>query len=258
MYCDDHILIGDGRRFETMASGIVLRRAMDLSQSWHQIVWGLSLIGYFVLLRRCEFLKVDGKWEKCVVLWSGRDTFSEPLHKTKPWEPVSRTRTNHGVLNGHVVQLLKEVATDMGLNAINYSIHSVRIGGSLALLSSGSNTLMIMLLDHWLSDCYQSYPVLTSKGRVGVSNLMCYVLRGVVCGGVNDLFGASLHATPKSEEWFRLRTSHKMKLYVLPHNPLLFIKLSTATGMKATLRKIGAAFHCNTFTGLSTNFRLPS
>ena len=28
VYCDDHILIGDGRRFETMVSGIALRRAM--------------------------------------------------------------------------------------------------------------------------------------------------------------------------------------------------------------------------------------
>jgi hypothetical protein len=28
VYCDDHILIGDGRRFETTVSGIALRRAM--------------------------------------------------------------------------------------------------------------------------------------------------------------------------------------------------------------------------------------
>jgi hypothetical protein len=28
VYCDDHILIGDGRRFETQVSGIALRRAM--------------------------------------------------------------------------------------------------------------------------------------------------------------------------------------------------------------------------------------
>jgi hypothetical protein len=39
---------------------------LDLSQSGHQLVWGLLLIGYFFLLRRDEFLKVDGKREKYV------------------------------------------------------------------------------------------------------------------------------------------------------------------------------------------------
>jgi hypothetical protein len=36
-------------------------RQLDLSQSGHQFLWGLFLIGYFLLLRCGEFLKVDGK-----------------------------------------------------------------------------------------------------------------------------------------------------------------------------------------------------
>jgi len=94
-------------------------------------------------------------------------------HRTKPWEPISSLREGHGVCNGHIVQLLKEVATEMGLGATNYSTHSIRIGGSTALLNSGANPLVIKVLGRWLSDCYQSYPVLTSKGTVGVSKLMC-------------------------------------------------------------------------------------
>jgi hypothetical protein len=42
---------------------------LDMSQSGHQLVWDLLLIGYFSLLRRGEFLKVDGKWEKYVLLF---------------------------------------------------------------------------------------------------------------------------------------------------------------------------------------------
>ena len=95
------------------------------------------------------------------------------VHKTQPWEPIARLWANHGVGNGHVVQLLKEVASELGLNAANYSTHSIRIGGSTALLNSGANPLVIKLLGRWLSDCYQSYPVLTAKGTVGVSRLMC-------------------------------------------------------------------------------------
>ena len=200
---------------------------LDLNQSGHQLVWGLLLIGYFFLLRRGEFLKVDGKWEKYVLLFGDAQFYNaneepckaqhatmvgivlrggknnqfgrneiryqfatgDPLlcpvrglawirmanrvHKTQPWEPISRLRSNHGVGNGHVVQLLKEVASELGLNAVNYSTHSIRIGGSTALLNSGANPLVIKLLGRWLSDCYQSYPVLTAKGTVGVSRLMC-------------------------------------------------------------------------------------
>ena len=40
---------------------------LDLSQSEHQLIWGLFLIGYFFLLRRGEFLKVDGRWEPYVL-----------------------------------------------------------------------------------------------------------------------------------------------------------------------------------------------
>jgi hypothetical protein len=42
---------------------------------------------------------------------------------------MARLGPNRGVQNGHIVQLLKEVATTLGLNAANYSTHSIRIGG---------------------------------------------------------------------------------------------------------------------------------
>jgi hypothetical protein len=76
-------------------------------------------------------------------------------HKTQPWEPIARAGPNHGVENGHIAELLKEVAATLGLNPANYSTHSIRIGGSAALLNSGANPLVIKLLGRWLSDCYQ-------------------------------------------------------------------------------------------------------
>jgi hypothetical protein len=200
---------------------------IDLSQSGHQLVWGLLLIVYFFLLRRGEFLKVDGKWEKYVLLFGdaqfydvneepckvqratmvgtvlrggknnqfGRNEIrykfatGDPLlcpvrvlawirianraHKTQPWERIARLGPNRGVEDGHIVQLLKEVAATLGLNVANYSTHSIRTGGSTALLNGGANPSVFKLLGRWLSDCYQSYPVLTAKGTVGVSKLMC-------------------------------------------------------------------------------------
>ncbi len=52
---------------------------LDISQSGHQLVWGLLLIliGYFFLLRRGEFLKVDDKWEKYVLLFGDAQFYDE-------------------------------------------------------------------------------------------------------------------------------------------------------------------------------------
>jgi hypothetical protein len=202
-------------------------RRLDLSLSGHQLLWGLFLIGYFFLLRRGEFLKVDGRWESYVLRYGdiqfydknevvcrsktavmvgltlrggknnqyGRNEVryqyatSDPLlcpvrglawirmagrvHRTEPWEPISKISKGHGVGNGHVIQALKLVSRDLGLDERNYSTHSLRIGGSTALLNAGARPLVIKLLGRWLSDCYQDYPVLLAKGSVGVSELMC-------------------------------------------------------------------------------------
>jgi hypothetical protein len=166
---------------------------LDMSQSGHQLLWGLLLIGYVFLLRRGELLKVDGKWEKYVLLFGDAQFYDgnerpckvrhatmvvivlrgeknnqfgrnekryqfaagDPLlcpvrglawirianraHKTQPWEPIARPGPNHEVENGHIVQLLKEVAATLGLNPANYSTHSIRIGRSTALLNGGAN-----------------------------------------------------------------------------------------------------------------------
>lgn len=200
---------------------------LDLSQSEHQLAWGLILIGYFFLLRRGEFLKVDGKWETYVlrygdlqfynsaehvcksrnatmvglVLRGGKNNqygrnevryqfatgdpvlcpvrglawirLSGRIHRTRPWDPVSHIGNGRGVGNGHIVQILKHIAREMGLDERNYSTHSIRIGGSTALLNAGAQPLVIKLLGRWLSDCYQEYPVLLAKGSMGVSKLMC-------------------------------------------------------------------------------------
>ncbi len=99
---------------------------------------------------------------------------ANPAHKTQPWEPIARLGPNRGVENGHIVSTIAERSGyTLGLNAANYSTHSIRICGSTALLNGGANPLVIKLLGLWMSDCYQSYPVLTAKGTVGVSKLMC-------------------------------------------------------------------------------------
>ncbi len=70
---------------------------LDLSQSGHQFVWGLQLIGYFFLLRRGEFLKVDGKWEKYVLLFGDAqfyDVNEEPCKVQRL--PSAQNNCNHG------------------------------------------------------------------------------------------------------------------------------------------------------------------
>jgi hypothetical protein len=89
------------------------------------------------------------------------------VRKTNPWEPVSKISKDQGVVNGHIIQVLKQISKDMGLYERNYLTHSIRIGGSSALLNAGARPLGIKLLGLWLSDCYQEYPVLLAKRSVG-------------------------------------------------------------------------------------------
>jgi hypothetical protein len=66
---------------------------LDMSQSGHQLVWGLLLIGYFFLLCRGGFLKVDGKWEKYVLLFGDAQFYDENEDLAKygmqPWWELS-------------------------------------------------------------------------------------------------------------------------------------------------------------------------
>jgi hypothetical protein len=167
-------------------------RRLDLSQSGHQLLWGLFLIGYF-LLRRGEFLKDDGKWESYVLRYGDIQDYdrnevvcrsknaamsvltlrggknnqygrNEIYISTRPvtlysarcedwpryvWpdectkrsrgrEPVTKISKDHGFGNGHIIQVLKQISKDMDLDDRNYSTHSIRIGGSTALLNTGA------------------------------------------------------------------------------------------------------------------------
>jgi len=117
-------------------------------------VWGPLLIGEFFLLRHGEFLKVDEKWEKYALLFGTLSSTTPRRNRAgrnmKPWwHRIARREEN-------------QYAVDVGLDATSYT-QSIRIGGSTALLNGGANPLVIKLLGRGMSDCYQSYPVLTSK-----------------------------------------------------------------------------------------------
>ncbi len=119
------------------------------------------------------------------------------IHRTRPWDPVSHIGNGRGVGNGHIVQILKHIAREMGLDESNYSTHSIRIGGSTALLNAGAQPLVIKLLGRWLSDCYQEYPVLLAKGSMGVSKLMCWAQWS---GAYGSTTGLGFPSTPHPEQ----------------------------------------------------------
>ena len=45
-----------------------LKKQLNLKDPKHQLLWGGLVLGYFFLLRRSEYLKVDGKWFDYVLL----------------------------------------------------------------------------------------------------------------------------------------------------------------------------------------------
>jgi len=58
-----------------------------------------------------------------------------------------------------VTNALKQTARRIGVPDINYSTHSIRIGGATALISGGADGLSVKLLGRWMSNCYAEYPV---------------------------------------------------------------------------------------------------
>ena len=83
------------------------------------------------------------------------------------------TGPNGGITSNLVVALMKKLAVQLGLDPKLYASHSIRIGGATVLLNAGFHPLVIKLLGRWLSNCFESYPVLLATGAMGVSTMMC-------------------------------------------------------------------------------------
>lgn len=200
---------------------------MDWNNVQHQIAWGSIALAYFFMLRRSEFLKVDGHWMYFVLRFGDAQFYDEnemvceaPQAKmvgiilrgaknnqygreeirfqfktgdpvlcpvlaltwirkaaiqlgTKHDEPLTAMGQGRGLSSRNVTLILKTLAINMGLVADNFSSHSLRIGGSTSLLNGGAPPLIIKLLGRWLSNCFETYPVLQAAGTKGMSNLMC-------------------------------------------------------------------------------------
>lgn len=69
--------------------------------------------------------------------------------------------------------MIKKAAARCGLDPMRYSTHSVRIGGATALLNAGADHLVIKLMGRWMSNAFEDYPVLSSKGTADLSRQMC-------------------------------------------------------------------------------------
>jgi hypothetical protein len=135
------------------------------------------------------------------------------VDKTKPWEPVAKISKDHGFGNGHIIQVLKQISKDMGLDERNYSTHSIRIGGSTSLFTAGARPLVIKLLGRWRSDCYQEHPILLAKESVG--GLRADVLSSCGRGCVNDKRGVFPPRLTRARNAYAKKD--ESKIIVLPH-----------------------------------------
>ena len=56
-----------------------------------------------------------------------------------------------------IVRVVKQIATGMGKNPVEYSTHSLRRGGASALWAQGFNRAQIQVIGRWRSDCWKIY-----------------------------------------------------------------------------------------------------
>jgi hypothetical protein len=71
-----------------------------------------------------------------------------------------------------VTQAIKRTARLAGVPPSKYSTHSIRIGGSTALVAGGADRLSIKLLGRWASNCFEEYPRQSAKASAGLSTRM--------------------------------------------------------------------------------------
>ncbi|KAE9109998.1 hypothetical protein PF010_g11330 [Phytophthora fragariae] len=71
-----------------------------------------------------------------------------------------------------VSRTFKWLASIIGVSPRNYATHSVRIGGTTALLSGKADGLAIKLLGRWMSNSYDDYPQLAAEATFGLSRRM--------------------------------------------------------------------------------------
>jgi hypothetical protein len=91
---------------------------------------------------------------------------------TRGEDPAISTGSG-GISAEDVSKLLKRAAATSVLDPTRFSTHSVRIGGATALLNAGADRLVVKLMGRWLSNAFEEYPVLSSKGSAGLARLMC-------------------------------------------------------------------------------------
>ncbi|OWZ16100.1 hypothetical protein PHMEG_00010151 [Phytophthora megakarya] len=81
-------------------------------------------------------------------------------YSTRTDQPALSTSPGHGITANEISAILKKKAIEAGLNAKQYSTHSVRVGGVTELLNNGADRLVIKAMGRWLSNAFQEYPVL--------------------------------------------------------------------------------------------------
>jgi hypothetical protein len=71
-----------------------------------------------------------------------------------------------------VARALKATARHSGVPEMNYSTHSIRIGGATALLNGQADYLAIKLLGRWMSNCFERYPTQAAESTTTLSRRM--------------------------------------------------------------------------------------
>ncbi|EGZ11796.1 hypothetical protein PHYSODRAFT_517236 [Phytophthora sojae] len=72
-----------------------------------------------------------------------------------------------------MAEVIKQAATQAGLDPTRYATHSIRIGGATKLWNAGADHLVIKVLGRWLSNAFEEYPVLSAEGARDIAQLTC-------------------------------------------------------------------------------------
>ncbi|KAF1794046.1 Integrase-like, catalytic domain [Phytophthora cactorum] len=139
---------------------------------------GVTVMVFFFLLRRSEYLAVGGKFSEFAI--QRRDVmFADGKGNATASKQASQSVTLR--IRGSKTDQLRESTrrtqhrsetTRAGYDSKDFGTHSLRSGGATALYTGGSSDTMVKLHGRWKRECYQRYIHIDKSSTSKLANTM--------------------------------------------------------------------------------------
>ncbi|ETN03639.1 hypothetical protein PPTG_23763 [Phytophthora nicotianae INRA-310] len=129
----------------------ILHQQLNFHSAHDRVLWGATVMGFFFLLRRSEYLLHDNKIYQFAIRRSDIKFYDQA---------------------GTICEVDKKAANLAGQDLSRFSTHSLRIGGATALFAGGIDSLTIKLFGRWRSAVFERYTRIQAQVTTAMARCM--------------------------------------------------------------------------------------